>query len=156
MNFPHWISAAQQGFRFLTVTVSLPFLLSSMTPQPHIVGTAALQQWPGPRRGILWAARMCLDKAHRLFLPHCWRVMNQQTGRRSHVSPGNRFFLGLAILSGSSRVLIMRKKDRQCGISSNLIYGQFKNVIIQKSVYIHRVSFVVYLLNIKLILSSWI
>lgn len=89
----------------------------------------------------LWAAHICLDKAHRLFLPHCWGVMNQQTGQRSHGSPGSCFFLGLTILFSS--ICIMRHSElgpyHYGGMGrvwnhQRLIYSQNKEFCIQKTV----------------------
>lgn len=81
----------------------LRLFLSSMTVSALCCGhhcCAAAMAWRISKGSAvnLRAAHICLDKAHRLFLPHCWKVMNQQTGQRSHGSTGSCFFLGLTIL----------------------------------------------------------
>lgn len=94
------------GVSLLQCAVSLPFLLSSLAPltpwcRYHCCAAAVAWRISKGSAVNLWAPRICLDKAHRLFLPRCWRVMNQQTGRRSRGSPGSCFLLGLTILSSS-------------------------------------------------------
>lgn len=84
----------------------LRLFLSSMTVPALCCGhhcCAAAMAWRISKGSAvnLRAAHICLDKAHRLFLPHCWKVMNQQTGQRSHGSTGSCFFLGLTILFSS-------------------------------------------------------